>query len=132
MTTTQQQRDFLGALYPLANWREYLLPISLSPRRAIGVIDRSVGILGRTVIRANALPDDVVDNLESNDTEPFETYAPDETLTEYHRGDTGAVTRASSDSIEGDYYLEVTDSNGPHQIYSIPGKGSSAILNMWK
>lgn len=123
MTLTQQQRDLLGALYPLAKWQDYLLPISLSPRRAIGVIGRSVGILGRTVIQANTLPESVVDNLESNDSEPFGPYAPGETLAEYYRGDTGAVTRASSDSIEGDYYLEVTDSNGPHQIYSISGDG---------
>lgn len=123
MTLTQQKRDLLGASYPLANWRDYLLPISLSPRRAIGVIGRSVGILGRTVIQANTFPDNVVDNLESNDSEPFGPYVPGETLAEYYRGDTGAVTRASSDSIEGDYYLEVTDSNGPHQIYSIPGDG---------
>jgi len=78
---------------------------------------------GDGTILYSAIPDSVVDNFEADDADPPGIYASGETIVDYYRGDVGSVARASTDSMEGNHYLEVTDSNEGHQIHSLPSDG---------
>ena len=72
----------------------------------------------------DAIPDSVVDNFESVDSDPAGVYETGETLDDYYNGGLAEWSRNTSDVVEGDKNVEAEmGDNVDHVIISQPGDG---------
>ena len=88
-------------------------------------VDNSYAEVENGAVRLSPIPAGVIDNFETDDTDPRGVYMDGETLSDYYTTIDGSLSRTTSNVVEGGYALldESADATAPNYILSFPGDG---------